>query len=635
MAPPPHEPDAQGDPLADTPIDPRRRRARLWGYFTRYGSWFLGGAVALVVTNALGLAIPAYIGEAVETLRDLSTAGASEEAAVASLTHAGVAIILLALGAGVARVFSRILIFNAGRFIEFDVRNELYAKLAELDQGFYGRVPTGDITSRVTNDVSYVRLLFAITFLHAINTSLALSIALTQLVRIDPMLTLWCLLPYPFLLFGLRSVIRALFEQTKIVQAQMSTLSATVQENLSGMAVVKTFNLQGRESERFGAMSHDYFEKNMKLATIRGGLQSLIVAISGVGTIVVLAVGAREVAQGRMALGDFVAFNSYIVALAFPISALGWVFSVWHRGIAAFDRVLGVLDRAPVVVSPDDPDTLPPRDLDGGCGEVRFEHVSFSYDEETPILTDIDLTIPGGSTVAFVGKTGAGKTTLVKLVSRLYDPTQGRVLIDGVPLTELALRQTRSEIGFVPQDPFLFSMTIGQNVRFGLDALEHDDSVGRAMPTRALVGQGEASVDERVEQALTIAGLSGDLDAFPDGLDTLVGERGITLSGGQKQRLTIARALLTDPRILILDDALSSVDSRTESIILDHLDVIMRGRTSILLTHRYNALARVDRIFVLDEGRVVEEGSHDELLAQGGVYAQMYAQQKLRERLEE
>ena len=455
------------------------RRARLWGYFRRYGWWFLGGAIALLLTNLLGLAIPAQIGEAVQAMKEASEGGASlGEAAYQGIVGAGQIIIWLAIGAAIARIFSRILIFNAGRHIEFDVRNELYEKLSRLDPGFYNDMPTGDITSRVTNDVSYIRLLYAIGFLHIINTAVAYVIALRKMVGLDWELTLWCLAPYPFLILGLRVIILALFRQTKIVQAQLAEISNKVQENLAGVAVVKTFNLQDRERESFGELNETFYDEGIKLALIRGALTALTVMVAGAGTLIVIWVGAGEVVAGSLTLGQFVEFNGYVVSLAFPTQAMGWVFSVWHRGQAAFDRVLEILHRDSRLDEPEDPAELPPTDGQAPRGEVRLEGVRFRYrDEDDEVLKGIDLTIPAGATAAIVGKTGSGKSTLMRLLARQWDPDQGRVLLDGVDVRELELRALRSELGLVPQEPFLFSMTDGQNMRFGLDALERDPSL--------------------------------------------------------------------------------------------------------------------------------------------------------------
>ena len=621
--------------MAETPENSAPKRVgRLWRYFRRYLSWYVTGAVFLILTNVLTLEIPRLLGRAVQSMRETTDVTAFDLVS-ADVVHAATLIIWLAVGAGLARVLSRIAIFNAGRFVEFDLRNELYTRLTTLGPRFYGSMPTGDLTSRVANDVTFVRVLFAVPFLHTINAALAYGIALRKMLALDVSLTLLALAPYPILLLALRQVIRAMFEQTKIVQAQLSTISSKVQENLSGMAMVKTYVLESLERRRFGALNEEYVDKNMRLALYRGVMGGIISLIAGSGTLLVLLFGTRRVVAGEMTLGTFVEFNGYVVALAFPTIAMGWVLSVWHRGLAAFDRVSEVLHTEPDIGSPAEPAAGA---VERGGAEIVFDHVTFTYptaDRAEPALTDVTFTIPGGSTVAFVGRTGAGKSTLVKLLCRLYDPDQGTVRIDGVPLWDRDLRELRSDLGVVPQNPFLFSMSVRNNLRFGLDALEHDDTIARAAPPASLKdGTPAASQDVRVAEALEIAGLSADLDSFPEGLETLVGERGITLSGGQKQRVTIARALLVDPRILVLDDALSSVDTKTEAAILEHLETVMAGRTSILITHRFNALPRVDRIFVLERGRIVEEGTHDELVSRGGVYAAMWARQQLAEELE-
>lgn len=618
--------------MSERPSTPKEGRAnRLWGYARAYLSWYVAGAVFLVLTNLATLEIPRQLGIAVQLMRDVADA-ASLEKVSSNVIDAAIAIIALAIAAGIARILSRITIFNAARYVEYDLRNEIYAKLTTLTPRYFGSISTGDLTSRVANDITFVRVLFALPFLHGINAILAYGIALRKMLALDVTLTLLSLAPYPIILLGVRSLIRAMFEQTKVVQAHLSTISSTVQENLTGVSVVKAYSLQEREQRRFLALNEEFVDKNMRLALFRGGLFSSMSLMAGVGTLLVLWVGSQRVVEGAMSLGDFVEFNGYVVALAFPTIAMGWVFSVWHRGLAAFERVSEVLDTEPDVQTPADP--VAPRHTDRRGATIELDHVSFAYPNGELALDDVSLTIASGSTVAFVGRTGAGKTTLVKLLSRMYDPTNGTIRFDGVPLPELDLRQTRSDLGVVSQGSFLFSMSIGNNVRFGLDALEHDDTVPRAAPLTSLrSGEPVESQEPRIDEALEIAGLAGDVDSFPDGLETMVGERGITLSGGQKQRVTIARALLVDPRVLILDDALSSVDTKTEAAILDHLDTVMAGRTSILVTHRFNALARVDQIFVLERGRVVERGTHDELVALGGTYAALWARQQLAEAL--
>ncbi len=619
-------------------LEPALRRRLLWGYFRRYKGLFALGAFFLILTNALALAIPFYLGDAVQTLRDAAADESADLVAVRTyVVDAAKVIIVLAIGAGIARVFSRITIFNAGRHIEFDVRNDLYAHAARLSPAFYNSIATGDLTSRVTNDVTYVRLLYAITYLHIINAVVAYGIAISRMANIDLTLTLMCLAPYPVLLFGVRNVIRALFNQTKIVQKELSNLSSRVQENLTGVDVIKSYVLQDREIRTFGDANGEFLNQNITLAKIRATLQAAIALIASAGTLVVLIVGSRRVINETMTLGAFVEFNAYVVALVFPTIALGWVLSIWHRGLAAFDRVSEVLQREPLLTDPGSEGTPLPSPDTGDVGGVEFRDVTFSYDDDGPVLKNISLSIPPGSTVAIVGKTGAGKSTLVHLIGRMFDPDSGEILVDGVPLRDCSLRQLRAEIGAVPQEPFLFSMSIGQNIRFGLDSLAYDGTLDKRAPELPLLPDDNpqpVSQEDRIQEASDIASLSSDISGFKEGLDTMVGERGVTLSGGQKQRVTIARALLVDPRILILDDALSSVDTRTERRILEQLKVIMAGRTSIMITHRFNALSDVDRIFVLDDGELIEAGTHDELLAADGHYAAMYHRQKLEEELQ-
>lgn len=623
----------------DFSLPPKIRRRKLWRYFRDYKLLFAVGAFFLILTNLLALAIPYYLGEAVQLLRDATAEEGLDLPMIrADVIDAAILIIYLAIGAGIARIVSRTTIFNAGRHIEFDIRNELYTKLAGLSPRFFGSIPTGDLTSRVTNDVTHVRVLFAITFLHVINAVVAYTIAIQRMASIDLFLTILCILPYPILLFFVRRVILAFFHQTKVVQKELSNLSTQVQQNLSGIDVIKSYVLQSHEIANYQTRNQVFFEENVVLAKIRAQMQAFIVLIASSGTMVVLIIGSRRVIDGVMTLGSFVEFNAYVVALAFPTIAMGWVLSIWHRGLASFDRISEVLDYPPALdePSPTTAQELPEPHAGRKAGQINLSHVSFRYDDKAEALKDVSLTIPAGSTVAIVGKTGSGKSTLVKLIARLYDPQSGHIEVDGVSLPDLSLRHLRSEIGFVPQEPFLFSMTIGQNIRFGVDALAFDKSITKHPPLTSLLDpQKTVTQQARIQEAMNVAALGDEITSFSDGLDTLVGERGVTLSGGQKQRVTIARALLVDPRILILDDALASIDTKTERRILDQLKIIMEGRTSILITHRFNALVDFDKIFVLHEGVLIEEGTHHELLQRGGYYAEMYQRQKLEEQFEQ
>ena len=605
----------------------QRRLLLAWPRLSRLLRLFLGckrifaiGAVFLVVTNVLALQIPSLLGDAIEHLRVTKGGGVDGD----FIAHSVLMIVLLALGSAAARIMSRIFIFNGGRQVEYQLRNQVFTHLTGLARDYFERVSTGDLVSRTINDVNYVRVLFGVGTLHIVNTSVAYVIILSMMASVDSTLTWWALAPYPLFLLVMRLFTSAIYKRTQQTQAQLGEISAQAQENLSGMAVVKAFAIEAEASTRFKAVSDLYLEKNMSLAKVRGAMNPYVASIGGIGTLIVLGFGGSSVIEGTITLGQFVEFSAYIVRLAWPTMAMGWVISLWQRGMAGFDRLCDILEVAPEIVNPaaGDAQTLAPRDLNEARGELVFEDVSLVYDDGTTALRDLNLTIKAGTTVAIVGRTGAGKSSLVELIPRLRDPVSGTIRLDGVPLNALSLRELRGHIGFVPQSPFLFSTTIDENIRFGLLARE------------ALVSDGRVPAQESTltrDDAIRVAALKDEIPVLIDGLETIVGERGVTLSGGQKQRVTIARAVLLDPTVLILDDSLASVDTQTERRILEELSVIMRGRTSILVTHRFNALEVVDEVIVLDEGRLVERGKHRELIAAGGYYAAMVERQRLEE----
>ncbi len=570
----------------------------------------LVGSVLLVATNILALSIPRKTGEAIDLLRNADLLDTTEP-----VLRIVAVIAALAVGAGTTRILSRIAVFNVGRHIEYDIRNQLFKHLCRLEPAWFQRQATGDLVSRIINDVNNVRLLYGLGTLHIVNTTVAYTFVLSRMLSVSPRLTLLSLAPYPLVLIVMRFFTRAIYLRTQDAQAQLSQLSALSQENLSGAAVVRAFGIQPQARSRFRTASDEYVHQNMRLAIVRGGLFPFMGSISGLGALIVLWFGGRAVISGEISLGHFAEFSSYIAVLAWPTIAMGWVLSVWQRGAASFDRLMIVLGTDPAIENAAD-GGLNPR-----AGEVSptitFDSVSLTYDDGTEALHDIDLEIEGGRSVAVVGRTGAGKSTLIQLIARLRDPTTGELRIDDVPLRDVALDSVRASIAVVPQDPFLFSRSVRDNITFGV--LDDHDAAG--------------SSSLRIDDAIRIAGLTEALEALPDGLDTVVGERGITLSGGQKQRVTIARAVLLDARILILDDALSSVDTGTERRILSELQGLMKGRTTILVTHRFNALDLFDEVIVMDEGRVVERGSHRSLIEAGGAYAEMVERQRLEEGL--
>ncbi len=516
----------------------------------------------------------------------------------------------IAVVQGVARTFSRFVIFNIGRDIEYDLRNDLFAHLDTQPLAFYQQRQTGDLMSRLVNDVTAVRLLLGLGILNFIDAPVAYTLGLSGMLLKDVRLTFASLAIYPAAFLVVKRTSRLLMERTFRVQEGLGELSSRVQENLSGIQVVKAYAAEEHEVDVFARANAYFQELNLRLARVRGFIGPVMNIVGGVGVLVVLWYGGREAIAGRLSIGDLVAFIGYLGQLAWPTMALGWMLSIVQRGRAAMQRLNELFAVAPAITSP--AGATAPADV---RGEIVLRGVSFRYPgrpDAPPVLDDVDLTIPAGSTVALVGRTGAGKSTLVQLLPRLFDVDAGAVLLDGRDVRTLPLGWLRRQVGLVPQDPFLFSRSVRDNLAFALDA----DGNGR------------------VDQAVRMASLGRDVAEFPHGLDTIVGERGVTLSGGQKQRVALARVLAAAPRVLVLDDALSSVDAQTEREILDRLRDFFRARTTILVSHRITIVKEADLIFVLEEGRIVESGDHDSLVARGGTYADLFRQQALEVELE-
>lgn len=613
------------EPSDMSEIELESRSKRLLRYFGRYWWLFAIGAVFLVSTNVLALLIPRQIGNAIQTLRDAT--GGDVSLVVGDIKPFVVTIILLAIGAGVSRIISRLLIFYAGRYIERDIRNELFTKLTELSVAFFEKQSTGDLVSRIINDVNNVRVLFGFSTLNVVNTIVTFTVVLTLMFSVSPELSWYSLAPYPVIMLMMSLWTSALYTRTQEAQEQLAVVSTHSQEALAGVSVVKAFSMQPAITRRFRAASDDYVDINLKLAMVRGSLFPFVASIGNIGALIVLWFGGKQVIGDEIDLGTFVEFSGYITALAWPTAGLGWALTVWQRGTASFDRLSHILGRTPSIR---DEEARGGRSSTVGLrgetlrGDIVFEHVTMRHDDDTVALDDVTLTIPGGETVAFVGRTGSGKSTVVDLLARLRDPTSGLISISGRDLRDIPVRELRASMGLVPQDPFLFSRSVRDNIRLGVLAREKhaDDDY-----------QGLGKLD--VRDATRIAHLGDALDSFEEGIDTLVGERGITLSGGQKQRVTIARALILDPDILILDDALSSVDTQTERQILSEFADVMKDRTTVLITHRFSALELVDRIFVLDDGALAESGNHTELMQLGGFYADMVERQRIEEELDQ
>jgi ATP-binding cassette, subfamily B, multidrug efflux pump len=572
------------------------------------------GCVCLAGTNALGMTIPWLLKLAVDALRSLGPGDAQVLPVSAIVARNAALIAAAAIAQALVRTASRILIFNAGRNIEFGLRRDLFAHLCRMDPGFYRRHATGDIMSRMTNDLSAVRMLFGPGILNVVNTVMVYVTGIWLLARLNPRLTLIALVPYPALIFVARLWSRKIYAASRGLQDQLGVLSTTLQEDLAGIAVVKNYALEDRRHAGFARQSQVYLQRALGLARSRGSLTPLFAVIGAMGTLIVLWAGGREVIAGRMTLGALVAFNAYLAYLSFPTIALGWILAVWQRGVAAWVRVRDVLSTESAILDLADPATQQQsRDL--SAPSLRIVDLSVIRDDRR-ILDAVSFSVPVGSTMAIVGPTGSGKTTLVDAIPRLLEVPRGTVFVGDRDVHDLPLGQLRSMIGYAPQEAFLFSDTVGQNVAFGIPP-------GVSPSERA----------RRIERAVEAAGLTPDLAILPDRIETVVGERGITLSGGQRQRVALARAIAAEPQILILDDSLSSVDAQTEREILTRLAPILRGRTSIIVSHRVAAVRAAHQILVLDRGTVAERGTHDQLLAAGGLYASLYREQLAAEAL--
>jgi ATP-binding cassette subfamily B protein len=648
---------------------------RLFSYVSRYQRAFVLGLACTVVTQAVSLVSPKVLQFAVDDL----TRGVTR----AKLFEYGTLLLAIGLVGGVFRFLMRRILIGASRDIEYDMRNDFFAHLEKLPPAYFQTHRTGDLMSRATNDLNAVRMMIGPSIMYSANTLLTFVVALAMMVSIDARLTLFSLIPLPFVSVSVKFFGSAIHKRFEKIQAQLSEVSAVAQEALAGVRVVRAYRQEDAEMERFRRSNQEYLDRNRLLIVLQGFFFPSMSFFLGLGALVVVWLGSREVVRGRITVGEFVAFNAYLTMLAWPMIAFGWVTNMLQRGMASWQRMLEVLDVP--VRNADFPmrnADLPMRNAECGLrneamtdagspqinpqinphsalhiphwevcipqsalrsvkGAIEFRHLTFAYGTQ-PVLHDVSAVIPAGSTVALVGPTGSGKSTLIALVARLHDPPAGTVFVDGLDVLDMPLAVLRGAIGFVPQEPFLFSDTLADNIAFGLDASHARASVERDRSAKALAeresdGSAERSAERQrtdlVRAAAAIARLDKDVADFPIGYETVVGERGITLSGGQKQRTAIARAIVIDPRILVLDDALSAVDTYTEEEILSRLQKVMQERTSIIVSHRISTVRRADQIFVLDDGRIVERGTHDELIRSSGLYAELHKKQLLEEEL--
>ena len=547
--------------------------------------------------------IPWWIREAVRVIE--------HGGAMRDVTYYAVLIIAAAVVQGVIRAYSRALIFNAGRTVEYDLRNDLFAHLQKLSLSFYHNQRTGDLMSRVINDISAVRIMLGPGVLNFVNAPLYYVYAVALMLSMDVRMTLAALAPFPLLMYVAAKFRGRIMKSSLQVQQQMSVLSSHVQENLSGMHVVKAYAQEQFQAQQFIGLNKDYEVKSLEMAKMRGIVNPIMQGINGLTVLIVIWYGGVRVMRGDLLVADIVAFIAYLNVLAWPTAAFGWMLSLVERGRAAMRRLEEILETTPAIANEPTPQIA--FSLKQG---IEFRDVSFTHERQRnghATLEGIDFKLPVGRSVGLVGRVGSGKSTVAQLVPRLFDVSTGAVLVDGQDIRKLSLHELRKMIGYVPQEPFLFSTSLKNNLAFGRDACSM----------------------EEVARAVQIAKLDRDVEIFSHGLDTIVGERGVTLSGGQKQRATLARALIMDPPVLILDDCLSSVDAQTEAEILHELRAILKNKTCLIISHRISAVKEVDEILVLDEGQIIERGNHDQLVRLGGVYAELYQQQRLSEELEQ
>ncbi len=594
----------------------------LFPYMKRYWKGFLAGTLAVFCTNGIYILSPLIVRRIIDDLNR-------------GVTHSKLLtwcwlLVAVAAGKGIFQFLTRWIVIGISREIEFDLRNDLFRHLEALDSGFYQRTRTGDIMARATNDLNSVRMLLGPAIMYSANTLVFTTGALVFMTRISPKLTFFAFLPLPVASILVQYFGARIHERFERIQAKFSDISARAQENFSGARLIRAYAQEEAEIALFETENIAYIDRAMPLARLMGMLWPTLELMLGFALVIVLWVGGQEVLAHRISVGQFTAFNMYMLLLTWPVIALGWVINIFQRGTASMGRIDEILRQKPTIT--DDPALVAvPADAEIH-GEIEFRNLSFAYDFQShdshsdardvalsstveagaTVLHHVNLKIPAGTSLAIVGPTGSGKSTLVSLIPRINDAAPGSVLIDGRPIREYSLETLRRQIGFVPQETFLFSATIRENIAFGV----------------------EDATAEQVQRAADISRIAEDVEGFPEKYETMVGERGLTLSGGQKQRTAIARAVIREPRILILDDALASVDTHTEDEILNRLREVMKGRTTIFISHRVSTVRNADRIAVLHHGQIVEYGTHDELLALNGYYTNLHDKQLLEEELE-
>jgi len=595
-------------------------------YFKPYKWAILAGIFFILCSMAFGLFIPYMVGRAVDDM--------GREVTWQKIVYYPLVILGINLMSGVFLFLQRRLLINTSRHIEFDMRQDFYASLVDQPLSYFHQNRVGDLMARATNDLAAVRQIVGPMILYSFQAIFALAISLPIMLGISVKLTLLLLIPMPLVSLTVKILGEQIHKRFEKIQGFFSDITARAQENLTGVRVVRAYAREDTEIEQFQVLNREYAEQNIRLVKYAAAMRPMLFFFIGLGFVIIVAVGVPMAVRGEITAGDFTAFILYLQRMIWYLIALGYVVNLYQRGTASLKRFNTILEAEPAIK-----DTAEAHPQPSIKGSISFRDLTFAYNGK-PVLHHIDLDIPQGKTVALVGKTGSGKSTLVSLVPRLLDAPDGSILIDDIPIRHYPIEQLRRAIGFVPQETFLFSETLADNIAFGVNqpqsglGLTENEIPVLSDGNNGSGTKGNISATISVEKAAEIAGLADDIREFPGKYEQVVGERGITLSGGQKQRTAIARAIMRDPRILILDDSLSAVDTYTEEKILHNLRDIRTDRTTLIVSHRISTIKDADLICVLDQGHIIERGTHDELLALGGEYADLYERQLLEEELE-